>query len=352
MKSTRALLALAVCAVAMVATPEPIASGYPHLDELALEHMQEHRVPGMAVVILEQGIVRYRGEFGFADRGERSLARTTTLFRLASISKSVTAVGVMKLVEEGKLNLDDNVRDLVPEMPEGPPITVRQLLNHTSGIRHYQIGKNDNGTIRYNSTEEALELFINDPLLYEPGAQRFYSTHAYTLIARVIEIACGQAFVDFMAENVLSGSMAYERLDQPSEDRATLYVAGEGDLVLEVEEPEDNSWKDAGGGMESDAESLATWMWDVYQGEIVSEDLVYEMWMPTTTADGETHLYGLGWALSNGLYSHAGAQQGARSYLALDPHTDRVIVVLSNYVGHPAGELARRMLDADWESRK
>ncbi|MFW5697112.1 MAG: serine hydrolase domain-containing protein [Fimbriimonadaceae bacterium] len=351
MKAIRAWLLLAVLTLGSVAAPEPIATAHPELEELALEHIQEHRVPGMAVVILEQGIIRYRGEFGFADRGERTLATTKTLFRLASISKPVTAVGVMKLVEEGKLSLDDDVRELVPEMPEGPPIKVRQLLNHTSGIRHYQIGKQDNGTIRYDSVKDALDLFISDPLIYEPGAQRVYSTHAYTLAARVIEVASGQPFVEYMTENVLSGSMTYERRERPAEDRSALYVSGEGELVLEAEEPQDNSWKDAGGGMESDAESLATWMWDLYQGEIIREDLVYEMWMPTTTADGGTHLYGLGWALNDGLYSHAGAQQGARSFLALDPHTDRVIVILSNYSGHSLGSLARRMLDADWESR-
>jgi len=148
--------------------------------------MASTHVPGLSVAVVENGAYEWASGFGLADAENNAPASEYTLFRLASISKSLTATAAMQLEEQGKLDLDAPVQKYCPAFPPKPwPITTRQVMGHLAGIRHYKGGPDDleiGNTKHFDSPIQAgLDFFKNEALLSEPGKTFHYSTQGYTL---------------------------------------------------------------------------------------------------------------------------------------------------------------------------
>ncbi len=159
------------------------------------ETMRAHGIPGLTVAV-RRGEVLWTRRFGEADVENHVPANPETVYRLASLSKPITAVAAMQLVEAGWLDLDADVRRYVPGFPRKPwPITSRQLLSHLAGIRHYR-GDEWSSVKRYVSVLEGLDLFKDDPLVHEPGTRYLYSTYGYSLLGAVVEAAAARPFVE------------------------------------------------------------------------------------------------------------------------------------------------------------
>ena len=164
--------------------------------------------------------------FGKADLENPAPATPETLFRLASVSKPLTATAILQLVERGKLDLDAEVQTYCPAFPKKQwPITSRQLLGHLGGIRHYNPdGKGDvpDDSARHFATmEESLTLFANDPLVSQPGTAFHYSTYGYTLLGCVLEGAAHEKYLDYMRANIFvpAGMAATQADDNPRSSR-------------------------------------------------------------------------------------------------------------------------------------
>ncbi len=330
-------------------TPPPVTARSDALHNLATRYRAEQGVVGLRVAVLEDGELVFHGGFGFADREKQLPTTPQTLFRLGSISKPVAAALAMQLVEQGKLELDKDLRTYSPELAgKLAPITLRQVLSHTSGVRHYAPGRFDNST-KLRTTREALELFVDDELLFEPGSKYSYSTHAYTLAAHVIESASKQPFERLVRERVAkrgAPSLDCEKLRDDKPQRARLYnkVAG-GEPALQTI-PEDNSWKYAGGGLEATVLDLARFGQLMLDDKLVSRASREQMWSPTKLSNGSTHDYGLGWSLDpkRGRVSHSGSQQGCHSALVIDVEKRRVVAVMMNTLGGGAPKLAEQLM--------
>ena len=135
-------------------------------------------IPGLSLAVAEAGQVRHEAGFGFADVENEVPARPETVYRLASVSKPMTAVAVMKLAQDGRLDLDAPVTRYCPEFPEKPwPVTSRQLLCHQGGVRWYRPDEQPM-TRRFTSLAEGLALFADDPLAFEPGTKVLYTPTA------------------------------------------------------------------------------------------------------------------------------------------------------------------------------
>jgi CubicO group peptidase (beta-lactamase class C family) len=334
---------------AAAAAPDPRAAG-PRAAELraACETFRAERgIVGMAVAVLDDGAVVLDEPFGLADRERELPATRSTLFRLGSISKPVTAAIALRLAEAGTLDLDADVRALVPEARHLPPMTLAQLLAHTAGVRHYRPDRRDNSTA-HRTTTEALALFVGDPLLSAPGAKYSYSTHGYTLVVAALERASGRSFVELVREHVRdrgTPSLDCEVLVDAKPARSALYeLEKDGGARLEAER-EDNSWKYGGGGMESTALDLARFGDAVRTATLVSPAARERMWSPTALADGKQSHYGLGWRIARdrGEVLHTGSQQGAHSALVIVPAEGLVIAVTTNTNGGKPQELVPRL---------
>src|SRR3984957_12562320 len=157
------------------------------IESAVSKFMATTHVPGVAVSVVENGVYEWAEGFGFADLENNVPASEHTLFRLGSISKSLTAVAALQLWERGKLDLDAPVQKYCPAFPQKPwPISTRQVLGHLGGIRHYKAGENqediEGGNTKHfdDPIQAGLNFFKDDPLVAQPGTSFNYSTQGYT----------------------------------------------------------------------------------------------------------------------------------------------------------------------------
>ena len=277
---------------------------------------------------------------------------TKNLFRLASVSKPITALGVLLQTEAGKLSLDAPMHTYLPELPEPlRPLTCRQLLTHTSGLRHYESkGASDAATGQMRSAREALKVFVNDPLFAAPGQKYHYSTHAFTLLGAVLEAVTQRPFFETQQALFLSlglREIGYENLPRrPEESRASRRVPLYNSKGVPQSARQNLSWKWPGGGMESTVGDLVSLFGKVMQGKVLSpaswEQLQRRQPPPREPAPGDPSM-GLGIVLQDGTLTHGGGQQGTSSFLLIAPKTRTVAAVLCNTEGRKVADLCRQL---------
>ncbi|MCH7548191.1 MAG: beta-lactamase family protein [Candidatus Krumholzibacteriota bacterium] len=291
-------------------------------------------LPGLSVAVAIHGEIVWSQGFGFADVDNGVPVAPETVFRIASVSKVLTAGGVARLYDQGKLDVDADVRDYVPEFPDkGHVITTRQLLSHLSGIRHYGF---DEGRPQkhYSSVIEALELFKEDPLLFEPGATTAYSSYGWVLVSAVMERAAHVSFATYMQDQVFAPTGMRETYLADSVEGASQVALLYDGETLAV--PENLSSVLAAGGFSSTATDLAH-----YGSAVMADDDFLSpktrQWMfeRQKTNDGEEGRYGVGWivdALEDGkpIYHHGGNLTGSQSLLFLNPEAGVVVAMLAN----------------------
>ncbi len=178
--------------------------------ENAISHfMTEQKIPGLSVAIVEDGKLEWSAGFGTADLENSVPATSETLYRLASVSKPITATAALLLWQQGKLDLDAPVQKYCPGFPpKEAPITTRQLLGHLSGIRFYKSFSQDDpeyGNTRHfeETIQSGFNFFKDDPLLATPGTEFHYSTQDFTVVGCAVEGASGRPYVDYVRENIL-----------------------------------------------------------------------------------------------------------------------------------------------------
>ena len=296
---------------------EKLKSAVERSKHLVWAKLYENGIPGLVIAVSVDGKITWKHGFGYADVENRVLASSNTVMRIASISKSITAAAVGKLVEDGLLDLDKPVSEYVEAWPKHhPPITTRQLISHVSGIRHYDENKsnedknelvdrkkdsnNDSmqskkteneenfknkscdtkavkakkpasnpgeGDTKYeefhlnkkfNSVTESLDLFKNDPLLHEPGSKFHYTTHGFTLLSAVIESVTGQKFEDYIQLIFKDLGLSNTCLDENEPiiyNRSKYYIRDKTHKLINAPSV-DNSYKWAGGGFLSNVTDL------------------------------------------------------------------------------------------------
>lgn len=312
------------------------------------DEMSRQRIVGLSAAVAADDRITWAGGFGFADRERFIPATTATMYRWASISKPVTAVAALQLIEQGKLRLDDDVRQYVPEFPDkGRTITVRHLLCHQGGIVHYKNGPVI-PTLRtyevenpFQSVIHALDTFNQSPLVAEPGEKYSYTTHGYILLSAVVERAGGKGFADQVAERIADPlGMAtfqpdYQWVLIPG--RVTGYRrADDGQVVTSTNT--DVSWKLGGGGYISSVEDLARFGIGVMTpGRLMRPDTFRQMATPQPTRDGQPTNYGLGLRVDRrdgSLYlSHSGAQEKTATYLLMNANRRLAVALMCNTEG-------------------
>ena len=321
------------------------------IDEIVQAAMAKQEVVGMAVGIVHDGRLAYLKGYGLADREQRKQVTTQTIFNWASNSKPVAAVAAMQLAEQGKLDLDADIRKYVPEFPEkkGAVITTRQLLCHQSGIPHYKNGvviptKRDGlTTASWLNPVVGLSKFDRSPLLYAPGEKTTYSSYAYVLLSAVIQGAGKKPFIEQIETRIVKPlKMNSFELDMPMADQPNWTVGYEKgyDGKVQVTKDEAHYWKHGAGGFKSNIGDFARWAKGLLDHRLVSAETEKQMWTPQTTSDGKPSEYGLGFRLKEqgGLQvSHGGKQDETTTHLILFPAERLGIVVMCNCdFGKPA----------------
>jgi len=291
-----------------------------------------------------------------ADLENYSPATSSTLFRLGSISKPLSATAVLHLWERGKLDLDAPVQKYCPEFPQKEwPITARQLLGHLGGIRHYSPdGKGDvpeDSARHFLGMKESLQLFANDPLVAQPGMKFNYSTYGYTLIGCVFEGAASEKFIDYLRKNVFDPAEMGQTRDDDFfaviPHRTRWYHKDKSGIVRNAGVL-DSSYKIPGGGIISSADDMAKFETAILRDKLLKRATRDLMWTSLKTTDGKETGYGLGWGIVDkfGLHilAHTGGQQGTSTAFAVVPSRNVGVVVLCNMDEVDVNQLAMQIL--------
>ena len=317
--------------------------------------MATNGLPGIPVAVVEDGKYDWSSGFGMADLENFVPATSTTVYRLGSISKPITATAAMMLYERGKLDLDAPVQKYCPAFPKKEaPITTRQLLGHLGGIRHDRTHSFDDPEIINTKHVDdpisgGLDYFKDDPLVAAPGTKFSYSTNGYTVVGCVIEGASGMKYVDFVSENVLRpAGMIHTRVDDYSAiipSRTRFYSKDSAGKVINSRFV-DMAFKMAGDGWLSSAEDMAKFEVAMLNNRLVSGAIRKLMWTRQKTADGKETPYGFGWAVDDvfpSTVSHGGGEWGTSTFIMMSPEQRAGIVVMINLNGGNADELGAQI---------
>lgn len=321
---------------------EPIADSRDAAVESYLARWQaESGAPGVSAAICVGDRIVFSGGVGVSDLQSGTPQNGRSVHGIGSISKTQALVAVMQLVERRKVRLDDEIQVYAPWFPRKlRPITVRHLLTHTSGIRHYRDGEfGPNGVMafrHYDSFEESTRYWRDEELLFEPGTHWSYSTYATSLMQAIVESVSGQSFEAYLTENVWRPiGMADTRLDVTRRivpRRGQGYMRSSTGELLNVPN-EDVSYKYAGGGMISTDEDLCRFGMALNAGRLLTPQSlaeIYRLQLPADIPNTETDQRAYAAANPGKAPRSRGLRQGLIFNLEKDAQGRR-------YAGHSGG---------------
>ena len=288
----------------------------------------------MAVAI--NGQVVWLDNFGYADLQHKIPVTSRTRFRIGSISKPLTSVGLALLVEHGQLDMDAPIQTYIPDFPlKNAPITVRLLAGHLSGIRDYHRSE-ALSNIAYPDARSRLKIFEADPLIASPGSKFSYTGFNWNVIAVAMERAAHQDFVSYMSNHVLGplhlDDTCAEQLGAADGLRTQFYeVDKAGAFALAPRVDIRYSW--AAGGYLSTASDLVRFGSALLHPGFLKEASLQMLFTSQKTNSGELTGYGVGWYLWPQIIYHSGQCVGGTCILLMLPKTHTVVAILTNRGG-------------------
>ncbi|HET7921459.1 MAG TPA: serine hydrolase domain-containing protein [Gammaproteobacteria bacterium] len=317
-------------------THDPVARA----DRLVQETMTRDHLPSLSVAVMRDGKLVYAHAAGLMDIAHRTPATPETLYPIGSVTKLLTATAALQLAAAHKLDLSAPIRRYCPAFPEKKEkITTRELLAHTSGIRHYDYRHFDTdflNTRHYASIQDALGKFAGDPLVAEPGTKYHYSSFGYVVAACVIEGASGMGYGAYVERYIVRpAGMTNTRLNDatvPIPGRAVGYSLDDKGKLKPTGffDPSDRY---GGGGMLSTPTDLVRFVRGLLSGTLLDRQMVKdEMWRSATLASGRATGHGLGWDLdeASGAVTKGGTSVGATSYVYVRPWQGVAVAFVTN----------------------
>ena len=343
------MASLALPAAAQSPTIRPTSALSPWVDSVFAPYNRRN-VPGCAVGVVQRGQLVYSRGFGEAILLTHVRNTPSTAFYVASLSKQFTALSVLLLEQDGKLSLDDDIRRWVPEVPNLGRITLRHLLDHTSGLRDYYGLLSINGW-RPNellTEREFLDLISRQRALnFAPGTEFLYSNTGYALLSIVVRRASGKSLRDFASERIFTplGMRNTQFRDDHThaiEHEAIGYVPQDGGYAVSI--PQLDVVGD--GGVFSTVEDLARWDANFETATVGGPEGVKRLQQTATLPDGRSTGYALGLSVGNfagsRVVSHSGAYGGYRSTFLRFP-SDRLSVITLCNVSTMSSQLAEQV---------
>lgn len=295
-------------------------------------------VPGAAVVVLNNDSVVFKKAYGVASINNNTLVTTSTNFRLASITKQFTAMCILMLQEQGKLSLDDKIMKFFPDFPlYGKDITVRNLLNHTSGLVDYESLIPDSQTVQVLDADCLRLMYQVDSLYFPAGTKYQYSNTGYAILALIVEKTSGKRFAEFLNENIfdtigMTTTVAFENGISKVANRAYGYSLVDGKWN---ETDQSNTSAVLGdGGIYSNIDEMSKWISTLWKYKLISEKAQRIAWSDAALNDGTPIDYGMGWHTEtyHGIRHphHGGSSRGFRNHLLVFPNDKSMVIILTN----------------------
>jgi CubicO group peptidase (beta-lactamase class C family) len=302
-------------------------------------------VPGASVLVARDGVPVVQRSWGLANLEEGIAATPATNYRLASLTKQFTAAAVLLLAEDGRIRLDDSVRDWLPSLPEATAaVTIHHLLTHTSGVVAYEDLIPPSTTIQVRDAD-VLELLVTENRTYfDPGTSYRYSNSGYALLALIIERASGISFAQFLKKRIfeplgMDDSVAFEEGISAVPNRAFGYSATPDGWMRDDQSITSAVLGD--GGIYTSVEDLVRWDAALYDRRLLSAEFLQLAFAASTPTDDPDVAYGFGWRITGDTLWHSGETRGFRNAILRIPERGLTVVVLTNRNEGRAYALAR-----------
>lgn len=336
--------------------------------------LSSNQGPGAAVLLIGNGKIIYERGFGITDLRTMHPIDAKTNFRLASVTKQFTAMAVMLLVHDGKLRYQDRLTDVFPDFPEyGRQITIRNLLNHTSGLRDYEdlmTGYDPNlpdDQLQQIRDQQVMELIKQQKTTkFAPGSKWEYSNSGYVLLGLIVQKVSGESFADFLRQRVfdplkMSTTLAYQKGKNEVVNRAYGHTNDNGHWKQTDQSTTSATLGD--GGVYSSLDDLAKWDKALSQHTLLTASEMKPALDPVTPPagapeepDGRPAEYGFGWFLNayknHKRMWHYGETVGFRSTIQRFPDDGLTIIILSNRSDLVPADLALKVADIYLPARK
>lgn len=312
------------------------------LDSIAQSAVTSGWVVGLSVAVVRGPDTLLQKGYGLADVEFEVPTPLDAYYELGSVTKQFTAAAVLQLRDAGRLDLDADFTTYLPAFPtQGRRVSVRQLLNHTSGITGItEIPDFVDLSRRALPRDSAVALIARQPFLFEPGTAQIYNNSAYILLGLIIEKQSGRSYQEYIEQHIFTPlgmtRSGYCSNTKVVRGRAHGYAwVGE---ELQRAAYADHRWPYAAGSLCSTTGDMVTWLRALHGGRVLSPRSYQEMTTPARLVDGTVTRYGMGLSLASGargarLISHSGTIEGFVSHAGWYPDDDLTIVVLMNNTG-------------------
>ena len=310
------------------------------IDSAAANAIRNHDAPALGVAVWRGSRLLLDEAYGVSDLENQVRASPSTEFLIGSITKQFTAAAILQLVERGKLSLDDPLTKFFPEWPmPGERVTVRELLNHTSGIKDYTApARFWSVDARITQPHDSILARVRtEPFDFPPGTAFRYSNTGYYLLGVILERVSGESYADYLQRHVFApaglSSTVYCDNDRIVPHRARGYVA-DGHAGFRNAPFIDMSTPFAAGALCATAKDLVVWTRALESGRVVQPNSYRQMTAPVPLPDGKPQSYGFGLAVGDldghRVVSHNGGINGFRAQLASYPNDSVIVAVVTN----------------------
>ncbi len=336
------LLWLAALALLSMSSGGDAADFRPAVDRYLRAEMRRQHIPGFALAVLKDGKPLYVKGYGAATLEHPVLVAPNTVFQLGSLGKQFTAVAIMLLADEGKLNLDDPLPKYLPEVPASwSKITLRLMLNHQAGIPQYTTPQRQLLDLSHDySDAQLIQLAISQPLDFEPGTDASYSDVGYVLLGFVINRVAGEFYGDFLQRRIFKPlAMNRTRIISDADitpGRASGYeLRDDGSLRNQIPvSPALN--RTADGSLYSTVIDLMKWDMALDGNAILPHAQLERMWSVDAHRNGQRplHHYGYGWENNHlnghGIVEYDGNWQGFQAVMSRYTDERLTVILLTN----------------------
>lgn len=322
------------------------------LDSLIASEFKEKDGPGLVFLVAKKGKPIYEKAIGKANLELGSDMKTNNVFQIASMTKQFTAVAVLILEEQGKLNVNDAVSKYIPDYPNGNNITLHHLLTHTSGIKDFTKIKALKEISQKEMTPEMMvNFFKNEKPDFLPGEKFEYNNSGYVLLGYIIELVSKETYADFLQKNIFDKAdmknTLYSTDRQIIKNRASGYHKKETGYVNKT--VISYSIPFSSGALMSTTEDLLKWQNALTQNKLLKKENLQKAFEKYKLNNGEEISYGFGWHLKDitGIASreHGGHLFGYKSMAVYIPSEDIYAVTLSNCDCNSPTEITRKIAE-------
>lgn len=339
MTYVRSLILLALAGTRLSSAADPI-------DDFLSAEMKSRRIPGAALAVVREGELIKSGAYGFANLELAVPVRPDTVFEIGSVTKQLTAAGIMLLVQDGRLSVDDHISQHLKETPtHWERVTIRHLLTHTSGIKSYT-GLSGFEFTRRLTQRQFIEAIGTHPLQFSPGEKWVYSNTGYNLLGFIIENVSGKSFWQFMADRIFTPlEMSSTTSRDPSlivTNRASGYEQKSG---RHINRDYDLTDVFSAGAIVSTVGDLARWSLALDGDKLLSAATKQAMWTESKLNSGVGTGYGFGWHVATvdgeKVIGHGGSTSGFSASIQKFPDRRLAVILLTNTDEQVATALAR-----------